>query len=197
MTTNPVGLASFSNLTPEESKENTPVLPHHLFEKALPPVTSAQPLAEVTQLMNVENNDPLLKVKRLFWSNGNRYEGETVFNDLPHGYGTLDYNTGIRYVGQFQEGKYHGQGTLTIPGEGIYEGEFKDGFFDGFGIFKYFNRDIFIGNYARGIRQGQGTLYYHDQGGSYTGGYQNGNRHGYGTLTSAAGDVYVGGFKDG
>ena len=85
---------------------------------------------------NEQDENPFIDEKQIFWPNDNKYEGE-ILNGLPHGYGTLVYNTGITYVGEFQEGKYHGQGTLTIPNEGMYVGEFKDGLFDGSGTFYY------------------------------------------------------------
>jgi hypothetical protein len=34
-----------------------------------------------------------------------------------HGYGTLSYKGGVKYVGEFKEGKRHGKGSLYLNGK--------------------------------------------------------------------------------
>ena len=42
---------------------------------------------------------------------------------------------GIKYEGDFKDGKMEGQGVLTIKGKGTYKGEFKDGKKHGHGVY--------------------------------------------------------------
>ena len=49
------------------------------------------------------------------------YTGSTL-NWIPSGYGTLEFDNGIKYEGNFKKGKMHGQGKQTeISGE-VYSG---------------------------------------------------------------------------
>ena len=72
---------------------------------------------------------------------GNKYVGEWK-DGKRNGQGTYYYLAdnkfkGDKYVGEFRDGKYYGQGTLTYAGGHKYVGEFKDSRFNGQGIFYY------------------------------------------------------------
>ena len=76
---------------------------------------------------------------------GSIYQGE-VKDGYPHGYGTIHYINGYRYVGEWEKGLFHGKGTLyrdwvSPP----FHGEWKQhmphgkGSYDGFLFDQYEN----------------------------------------------------------
>jgi len=44
----------------------------------------------------------------------------------PNGQGTITYQNGRKYVGEWKDGKKNGQGTTTYPDRSKYVGEYKD-----------------------------------------------------------------------
>ena len=56
-----------------------------------------------------------------------RYNGDVIYKNnqyLPHGQGTMEYNIGDVYRGQWQEGKRHGTGSYYMPKDNkTFEGE--------------------------------------------------------------------------
>jgi len=71
------------------------------------------------------------------WFNGDsgnevKYEGE-IENGEPNGIGNITYHIGIKYVGEWKDGRKHGQGTYTQYGSLLYPdgrkyvGEYKNG----------------------------------------------------------------------
>ena len=56
-----------------------------------------------------------------------KYKGDVVIG-RPHGFGTLVYPDGNKYVGEFMNGLFHGQGIYTTASDGYsYVGEFRIG----------------------------------------------------------------------
>ena len=56
-----------------------------------------------------------------------KYKGDVVIR-IPHGFGTLVYPDGNKYVGEFMKGLFHGQGIYTIASNGYsYIGEYRIG----------------------------------------------------------------------
>ena len=60
---------------------------------------------------------------------------ECIKGDCNNGYGTYTGANGVKYVGEFKDGKKHGQGIFTFANGDIYVGEFKDGKEHGQGTF--------------------------------------------------------------
>ena len=59
------------------------------------------------------------------------YLGE-IDKGMPNGQGTLTWEDGDQYVGQWKNGRYHGLGLIGFSGEEtIFEGHYKDGRFVG------------------------------------------------------------------
>lgn len=94
-----------------------------------------------------------------------------------NGKGTKQWDSGLKYIGQWKDGKYNGKGVLSnnIGGTDyiVYDGEWKNSNMDGAGIF--FNyyvpaiknnkiskdvRDKIIGNYKNGVAIGKVTAEY-------------------------------------
>ena len=121
---------------------------------------------------------------------------ECIEGDCINGKGIFDGKNGIKYVGEFKDGKYHGQGTETFQNRFKYVGEFKDGLHHGRGILIYiFEGDKYVGEFKDGAQEGQGTYTYSD-GDKYIGEWKDGLYNGQGTLTYADGDKYIGGWKN-
>ena len=56
-----------------------------------------------------------------------KYKGD-VLAGRPHGFGTLVYPDGNKYVGEFMNGLFHGQGIYTVASNGYsYVGEYRIG----------------------------------------------------------------------
>jgi S1-C subfamily serine protease len=83
-------------------------------------------------------------------------------------FGTIRFNDGETYVGEWRNDKRNGQGTTTFPDGHRYVGEYRDD-----------------------KRHGQG-IYTFPDGEQYTGAYREGKRDGYGSLSLPSGEKYVG-----
>ncbi|QPJ65790.1 MAG: DnaJ domain-containing protein [Candidatus Nitrohelix vancouverensis] len=121
------------------------------------------------------NIDPLRACEqfRVFtWENGDRYEGETLDNQM-HGLGIYSYSTGGSYQGEFSRGKPHGMGELRLPGGDVYRGEFHLDQIQGRGVYSYANGDHYEGSFANGQPHGHG-VYTLASGSRYSGQWQNG-----------------------
>ena len=94
--------------------------------------------------------------------------------DLPHGFGTAEYEDGSTYSGPFNEGRHHGEGGVLTTKTSKYEGFFASG--------------VFV--------KGMGYANYPD-GSHYEGQFDNGKQHGEGKLSSVDAFSYVGQFVNG
>ena len=156
------------------------------------------------------------KLTKLFkWHNcvgveqieGDKYEGEYKFGKFS-GHGTYTWSNGSTYVGGWSSGRMHGYGIYrSADGKTSYEGEFKNGDRDGIGIKKsddgkisgviYKNGRLVKQEFKIDIPDGEGIHIYPD-GSKYVGNFQNGFKHGKGTLTwDGNNGKYVGDFKNG
>lgn len=132
-------------------------------------------------------SDPFTYCNGLVYHNKIAYSGQA----------TIIHPNGSIYTGNFQNGLPQGQGTLTCPNgmtiTGTVEGSFPDGIFDGT-ITE--SKDV-IYSYHNGIPiSGWYAICYND-GGSYSGEFQNGLPHGQGTRHFEDGSWYVGEFQYG
>ena len=71
--------------------------------------------------------------------------------------GTYTWPDGIKYVGEFRDGKIHGQGTTTLPNGWKYVGEYKDYKPNGQGTATWPDGGKHIGEFRDGKPNGQGT----------------------------------------
>ncbi|KAJ4462086.1 putative histone-lysine N-methyltransferase SETD7 [Paratrimastix pyriformis] len=148
------------------------------------------------------------------------YTGERNKVGEPDGEGTLESSDGCKFTGRFAAGKKHGRGTLHFPdgsrlectwaddeceGEGQYisaDGDITQGHFtDGVptGPVRETTAEgalIFDGHYEEGIRHGPGTLYFGD-GGSITGTFVEGVLDGDAAYTYPDGSQLVGEWRNG
>lgn len=93
-------------------------------------------------------------------------------------------------------GEPHGRGTVTWENGGKYDGEWIDGKANGHGIMNYGNGDKYEGGWKDGCRFGHGTHHFKD-GGVYEGNWRNAAPDGTGKMTLKNGSHYEGAWKDG
>lgn len=76
------------------------------------------------------------------------------------GYGTLEYNDGLRYEGNFKAGQRHGKGIYYYSNNYYYKGSWENGFINGIGELIRNGRVIFKGEWSHYEKHGLGTEYY-------------------------------------
>ena len=122
---------------------------------------------------------------------GTSYTGEK-FLGLRQGKGTYYYHEGYRYEGTWHEDKMSGFGILWVNDDiKWYEGEWKDNSFHGRGIIYNITPEELDpeANYSSDLNQiGNGWI-------KYEGRFNNGSKHGFGTLFLTNGDSYTGTFN--
>lgn len=123
------------------------------------------------------------------------YTGTVNENEEPDGYGTMIYNSGAFYKGNWKEGHWHGNGILRTPNGDSYEGDFVYDCRHGRGIYKYENGDVYEGDFSSDKRHGKGTFLF-QQGSMYRGDFAYGNFEGYGWYEFDEG-YYEGSWADG
>jgi hypothetical protein len=140
-----------------------------------------------------------------------------VTEGMPHGEGTMTYDSGRVYSGNWVCGQWHGKGKLLNPNGDTYEGDFIFDARHGMGVYKWDNGDVYTGDFSQDKRNGHGKFCFHNGNvyegefrdgmfegfgrydfdeGSYEGEWVEGRYHGEGTLTYASGGKYTGEFRD-
>ena len=74
------------------------------------------------------------------------YEGHRK-DGVMHGYGTLLYDNGDRYIGEWKNGKRHGLGAYLAKSGDLYYGQYKDGKWHGFGFMELSNGERRFGQW--------------------------------------------------
>jgi hypothetical protein len=128
----------------------------------------------------------------------NPFDNECVRGNCKDGFAVYFFHSGIKYEGNWKNGKRHGKGTLTYPDGSKYEGEWKNNKMEGYGVKTYANSNLYkyMGDWRNGKKQGQGTQIYIN-GEQYAGEWRNGEMHGRGIYVAANGRKISGKRKDG
>lgn len=83
----------------------------------------------------------------------------------PHGAGTMAWDNGITYKGEWRDGKYHGVGSKLYSRGGGYRGEWVEGKRQGQGTHFFagkFGYDRWEGPFVKDQMDGVGTMFYAD-----------------------------------
>lgn len=128
------------------------------------------------------------------FSNGDVYRGELNASLKLHGTGTLEYSTGDKYEGQFENGYLSGEGVFTYSNGDKYEGQFAEGKKNGTGTYTWNDGSSYTGGFKDDKKEGEGTYIWAD-GSSFTGTFVNDLKEGTGTQKFANGDIYTGDYK--
>lgn len=124
------------------------------------------------------------------------YSGAILVTEgLPHGKGTMNYESGRVYSGQWVSGQWHGKGKLLNANGDTYEGDFVYDARHGKGVYKWDNGDVYTGDFSLDKREGKGRFCFHN-GNVYEGEFVDGVFEGYGKYTFEDG-YYEGEWKDG
>jgi hypothetical protein len=118
-----------------------------------------------------------------------------ISGDCTNEYGIYTWSNGMKYEGEWDNGKKHGQGIYIWPSGHKYDGEWKNDKMYGRGTYYYPGGQKYTGEYENGKKHGQGT-YTWPNGQKYIGEYENEKRHGYGKMTLSDGTVQEGEWKN-
>ncbi len=115
----------------------------------------------------------------------NPFTNECIHGNCKNGYGVYVSHSGMKYEGEWENGKRHGKGTLTYPDGSKYDGEWKDNRMHGYGVKAYIDARLYkySGEWENGIKNGEGTEIF-TSGEQYVGEWENGEMHGIGTFTT-------------
>lgn len=124
------------------------------------------------------------------------YFGECIEGDCENGSGTLAYNDGSKYIGEFKGGIENGTGSWLHKDGAKHIGNFLKGYLNGYGEYIFQDGQKYYGDFKDGLAHGKGTWIYSNES-SYTGDMKFGNYDGFGIESFANGETYKGGFKNG
>jgi hypothetical protein len=128
------------------------------------------------------------------WGNGVRYIGEFL-NGRKTGFGILAYPNNRKYTGRFKDNAYQGEGTYIDADGSKYAGAFENGYFHGLGTYTWASGDVYTGRFEANRMNGKGS-YARTDGDRYDGGFKNNQMDGDGTYTWSNGDAYTGRFEN-
>lgn len=95
------------------------------------------------------------------YDEGDQYDGDWNTDGQRHGWGSLAFADGTKYVGKFEVGLFAG-GLLSFPDGSRYEGDFVAGKYHGFGIYTRSDGMKFEGQFADGKVNGFGLMTFVD-----------------------------------
>ena len=88
----------------------------------------------------------------------NSMKGVCLSGNCINGKGTLDFDNGSTYSGNFEKCSRHGKGVYTLASGSRYEGEFEHGTRHGKGSFVFASGLRYEGEYKDGKRHGEGLF---------------------------------------
>eukprot|EP01094_Clydonella_sp_ATCC50884_P025630 TRINITY_DN680_c0_g1_i1.p1 TRINITY_DN680_c0_g1~~TRINITY_DN680_c0_g1_i1.p1 ORF type:complete len:318 (-),score=57.23 TRINITY_DN680_c0_g1_i1:298-1251(-) len=121
----------------------------------------------------------------LTWDDGDQYVGEFKNDEKTNG--TFRWRGGDTYTGEWKQSLMHGRGTYTYKNRRTYEGEWVQGYKQGYGIFTWPIGDRYEGQFHKDQCHGVGIMSYAD-GRVYKGQWAENKKHGFGTMKLANGD---------
>ena len=92
-----------------------------------------------------------------------------------------------KYVGHWRFGLHDGDGTMIFQDGSVYSGEFKDGFLCGRGVLSHCNGWNYDGQFLKNQRHGLGTLTELNE--TYCGQFRHDRKHGRGELKLSDGSL--------
>ena len=124
-----------------------------------------------------------------------KYRGKFK-NDRASGQGTVWYNDGSYYSGEFKEGAADGGGKKIWSNGDTYHGNFKRNRPHGNGTVEEQDGTIYNGTFVNGEANGKGIKRFPDNS-SYQGEFKLGQAHGFGTFTDPNGRKLTGTWENG
>lgn len=128
------------------------------------------------------------------WKNGVKYSGNFK-NGKIHGEGKLTFERDdFYYKGSFENGLPHGYGKMHFEDNSKYEGYWKQGKKEGEGAYVFPCGDEYLGEFKHDQINGNGVIII-TNGTSYVGDWKNGVAHGEGTFLYKDGNKFMGTFN--
>jgi len=125
------------------------------------------------------------------------YDGDWK-NKAAHGYGSMKWQNGDRYEGDWVDGVRQGKGKYVSKSSGgVYDGEYRNDKKDGSGKYVWSNGDWYEGEWKQGLRHGQGVYVWKDKNEKYDGEWKDGIKEGSGKFIYANGDIFTGPYVSG
>lgn len=109
---------------------------------------------------------------------GIRYEGEWK-DGKRHGYGVSTQASRFQYVGYWENDKKHGRGRQTWEDGSSYDGMWEAGQKQGYGVYSWQDGERYEGEWRADEEHGRG-VYRWSSGDVYNGEWESGAKHGYG-----------------
>eukprot|EP01104_Vermistella_antarctica_P017048 TRINITY_DN5968_c0_g1_i1.p1 TRINITY_DN5968_c0_g1~~TRINITY_DN5968_c0_g1_i1.p1 ORF type:complete len:691 (+),score=132.26 TRINITY_DN5968_c0_g1_i1:200-2272(+) len=111
------------------------------------------------------------------------YDGEVNAEGILEGYGTMLFDEGERYEGQWQEHKRHGIGTFFYRNGDVYRGQYQNGKRNGYGMLACTSTGLtYDGQFSASLRCDFGVE--SDDKEMYMGEWKDDQRHGIGLLVN-------------
>jgi len=121
----------------------------------------------------------------LTWDDGDKFTGE--FENDEKVYGTFNWKVGDQYIGEWKNSLMHGKGTYTYRNGRKYEGDWFGGYKEGAGKMTWPNGDKYEGGFHKDYCHGVGTQTYADDR-VYRGNWFENKKHGFGIIFTPTGD---------
>jgi hypothetical protein len=132
---------------------------------------------------------------RIFQTNGSYYEGDVVYNEA-HGNGKFYGICGLKYAGEWRNGRKDGTGIIVYNDETEYHGEFHNDTFNGRGKMRWQDGHLYVGNFYNSMLHGDGAMTI-PEGKVYEGTFHYNHIDGNGRLILGEEKCYIGDFKKG
>ena len=95
------------------------------------------------------------------YKHGHVYDGMWKDNKY-HGRGTITMGSGMKYSGDWVEGKRCGDGVIRYPGGQVYDGKWANNKKNGWGTMTNGNGFKFVGTFKDDLVEGPGAFYQPD-----------------------------------
>lgn len=118
------------------------------------------------------------------------YTGTVGPDNDPTGFGTMKYDSGRFYKGEWKKGRWNGKGTLLNANGDSYQGDFVMDARHGKGVYRFTSGDVYEGDFYEDNRHGKGKFKFHN-GSVYNGEFCMGSFEGFGRYD------FDGGFYEG
>lgn len=135
-----------------------------------------------------------LKTARIYYPNGEFYEGEMSNSNYNRKGKLINENNDV-YIGEFVDGEKNGQGELIFNDGTKYKGNFSKNNFSGYGEMKWKSGVVYKGYFTDNYLEGIGEM--EDENEKYEGNFEKNLFHGKGKYTYYNGDEYDGDFEYG
>lgn len=180
------------HMPPENDSKHVSFAPqHYMLEEA--------PSSEAGSLSASMGSNKRMRRKRIrVMEHGwGTYEGTLdSLTGEPQGRGTVTWENGGKYSGDWMEGKAHGHGRMDYSNGDKYEGEWRHGSRFGHGTHHFKDGGVYCGQWANAAPDGQGKMTL-GNGSHYVGAWKDGKWHGHGIVRPVNGGEWEGLFANG